>query len=419
MTFSELNLHEDILRALPASITKPTLIQQQAIPAIFHHADVLALAQTGSGKTFAYGLPVLQMIDTKQPQIQCVIVVPTRELARQIHQDLSPIATLLKIKTANLFGGIDLAVQTSQLANLPHMVIATPGRLLTLLNTKTLDLSAVKHLVFDEVDRLLDMGFWADIQSIMKSIPLQRQTLCFSATLTHEVEKEVESILESPVRLTTHDKNSVVETIEEHLYLVNKGSKTKALLLLLEQQADKQSLIFTNTKDAADALAKKLLKAGLSVSVLHGNKEQAEREQALDDFKNKKIHILIATDVLARGIHIDHLPIVMNFELPENSAVYVHRIGRTARAEQMGMSITLVSHAEQEALSAIRELTKRTMPLAELDGFPVTDKPSTGKTQRQPRDKQANRRSAKKRSIKDFQSKAKRPSASSPSQKKS
>lgn len=418
MTFSELNLHNDILRALPTSITTPTLIQQHAIPAIFHHADVLALAQTGSGKTFAYGLPLLQMIETKQPQIQCVIVVPTRELARQIHQDLSPIAAELKIKSANLFGGIDLTVQTSQLENLPHMVIATPGRLLALLNAKTLDLSAVKHLVFDEVDRLLDMGFWTDIQSIIKDIPPQRQILCFSATLTNEVEKEVESILESPVRLNAHDKNSVVDAIEEHLYLVNKGSKTKALLSLLGQQADKQSLIFSNTKDTANTLAKKLLKAGLSVSVLHGNKEQAERDQALDDFKHKKIKTLIATDVLARGIHIDHLPIVINFELPENPAVYVHRIGRTARAEQTGISITLVSHIEQEALSAIRELTKRSMPLTELDGFPVTDKPSTGETKRQPRDKQANRRSAKKRSIKDFQSKVKCPS-SSPSQKKS
>ncbi|MGO3799708.1 MAG: helicase-related protein, partial [Vibrio casei] len=215
-----------------------------------------------------------------------------------------------------------------------------------------------------------------------------------------------------------HDKNSVVDAIEEHLYLVNKGSKTKALLSLLGQQADKQSLIFSNTKDTANTLAKKLLKAGLSVSVLHGNKEQAERDQALDDFKHKKIKTLIATDVLARGIHIDHLPIVINFELPENPAVYVHRIGRTARAEQTGISITLVSHIEQEALSAIRELTKRSMPLTELDGFPVTDKPSTGETKRQPRDKQANRRSAKKRSIKDFQSKVKCPS-SSPSQKKS
>ena len=237
------------------------------------------------------------MIETKQPQIQCVIVVPTRELARQIHQDLSPIAAELKIKSANLFGGIDLTVQTSQLENLPHMVIATPGRLLALLNAKTLDLSAVKHLVFDEVDWLLDMGFWTDIQSIIKDIPPQRQILCFSATLTNEVEKEVESILESPVRLNAHDKNSVVDAIEEHLYLVNKGSKTKALLSLLGQQADKQSLIFSNTKDTANTLAKKLLKAGLSVSVLHGKtKEQAERDQALNDFKHKKIKTLIATD---------------------------------------------------------------------------------------------------------------------------
>ncbi|OEF23273.1 DEAD/DEAH box helicase [Vibrio rumoiensis] len=407
MTFSELKICDDILRALPKSISTPTLIQEQAIPAIFHQADVLALAQTGSGKTLAYGLPILQMLKASKSQIQCVIIAPTRELARQIHQDLLPITSALTIKAASLFGGVDLSIQTSQLALSPQIIIATPGRLLALIEAGSVDLSTVKHLVLDEADRLLDMGFWSDIQNIISNLPINRQTLCFSATLTGNIEAEIEKVLVSPVRLNAHTKNSVVSDINEKLYLVNKGSKTNVLLSLLDQQADKQALIFTNAKDTADSLAKKLKKAGISLSVLHGNKDQADREQALCDFKNKKINILIATDLLARGIHIDNLPSVINFELPENPAVYVHRIGRTARAGQTGVSISLVCHAEQEVLTAIRDLTKQAMPLVELSDFPVTDKPSTGETKRQPRDKQANRRSAKKRSIKDFQSKSK------------
>lgn len=408
MTFSELNLNADLIKALPADITAPTLVQQQAIPAILHDADVLALAHTGSGKTLAFGLPILQMIEAKKSDIQAVIIAPTRELARQTTQALQPIATRLHIKTAALFGGIDLAIQAEQITQHPQLIIATPGRLLALCQEKAINLSQVKHLVLDEADRLLDMGFWKDIQSLITFIPMQRQTLCFSATLSDDLTNQVRNVLTSPVEIKTHNSNSVVDGINEQLYLVNKGSKTQALISILKQHSDKQALIFINAKDGADTLAKKLAKAGINVKTLHGNKDQASRESTLNEFKQNSVQVLVATDLLARGIHIDALPVVINFDLPENPAVYVHRIGRTARSGKTGLALSLVCHAETEILQAIRDLTQNTMALETLEHFPVTDMPSTGEKKRAPKDKQANRRSAKKQSIKDFQSKTER-----------
>ncbi|WP_153448529.1 DEAD/DEAH box helicase [Vibrio algicola] len=408
MTFSELQLNSDIINALPSTIANPTPVQQQAIPAILHDADVLALAHTGSGKTLAFGLPVLQMIDNKNAHLQAVIIAPTRELARQTAQTLKPIAKALSIQTATLFGGVDLVTQAQQLAKLPHVIIVTPGRLLALAKEGKIDLSNVKHLVLDEADRLLDMGFWSDIQALLTFIPIQRQTLCFSATLTETLAIEVQKVLTSPVEIKTNDNNSVVDGINEQLFLVNKGSKTKVLISLLKQQPTKQVLIFINAKDNADTLVKKLIKADINVKALHGNKEQIEREATLHQFKQHTIQVLVATDLLARGIDIDALPVVINFDLPDNAPVYVHRIGRTARAGKLGSAISLVCHAETEALDAIRALTKNRMPLQTLSDFPVTDKPSTGVAKRPAKDKQANRRSAKKRSIKDFQPKADR-----------
>ncbi|MBD1577138.1 DEAD/DEAH box helicase [Vibrio sp. S11_S32] len=408
MNFSELQLNSDIINALPSTIANPTPVQQQAIPAILHDADVLALAHTGSGKTLAFGLPVLQMIDNKNAHLQAVIIAPTRELARQTAQTLKPIAKALSIQTATLFGGVDLVTQAQQLAKLPHVIIVTPGRLLALAKEGKIDLSNVKHLVLDEADRLLDMGFWSDIQALLTFIPIQRQTLCFSATLTETLAIEVQKVLTSPVEIKTNNNNSVVDGINEQLFLVNKGSKTKVLISLLKQQPTKQVLIFINAKDNADTLVKKLIKADINVKALHGNKEQIEREATLHQFKQHTIQVLVATDLLARGIDIDALPVVINFDLPDNAPVYVHRIGRTARAGKLGSAISLVCHAETEALDAIRALTKNRMPLQTLSDFPVTDKPSTGVAKRPAKDKQANRRSAKKRSIKDFQPKADR-----------
>ncbi|MGO2497448.1 MAG: DEAD/DEAH box helicase [Vibrio litoralis] len=411
MTFNELKLNSSLIKALPDSVVTPSPIQQQVIPEILNHTDVLALAQTGSGKTYAFGLPLLSMI-AAEPKNSCkvhtVIIVPTRELTRQISHSLQPLTQSIDIKVASLFGGVDIEQQLQQLAESPALIIATPGRLLALIKENKLDLSAIQHLVLDEADRLIDMGFWKDLQSIINFMPSSRQTLCFSATLADELAQKMHSIMPNAKKIQSNTENSIVDHIDEQLYLVNKGSKTKALRALLAQHSNQQVLVFISAKDNADALAKKLIKAGVKAAALHGNKDQITREQTLTDFKQQNIQVLIATDLLARGIHIDALPVVINFDLPESAPVYVHRVGRTARAGHTGLAISLVCHAETLALDAIRKLTKRALPLDNLAGFPVTDKPSSGAAKRPERDKQANRRSAQKRSIKEFKGKPKR-----------
>lgn len=416
MTFSELALNPALIASLPSSITTPTRIQELAIAATLTKKDVLALAQTGSGKTLAFGLPLLQQLichskDESELGVKGLVIVPTRELAVQVSDSLQKSAQAVSVRLVTLCGGVPQEEQIAQMDRNPHLIIATPGRLLDLVKQKHVDLSSLTQLVLDEADRLLDMGFWPDIQTLLGLMPVSRQTSLFSATLPDNLRSLAMEILDEPLQLETHTANSVVEEINEQLYLVNKGSKTQALLSLIKQSAWKQVLVFIGARDNADNLTKKLAKAGISVAALHGNKDQAVREQTLDNFKSTKIQVLIATDVLARGIHVEALPVVINFDLPLSAPVYVHRVGRTARAGQSGLAISLVCHGESEALNAIRSLTKRELSLSELDGFPVTDKPTTsnsGERKRAPRDKQANRRSAKKRSIKQFKSKTDR-----------
>jgi len=402
MTFSKLNLSARTIAALPPSVSSPTEIQIQAIPPAMKGKDVLALAQTGSGKTFAYGIPLIEHVNSAHSHAQAIVLVPTRELAFQVKEAIASVSTGLGIQVEAICGGIDKETQLKQIENGAQIIVATTGRLLDLLESERFNVDQVQSLVFDEADRLLEMGFWPDVQNILARLPKKRQTMMFSATLPKLLESSVEQILFNPVRIEAHVANSVVETINETLYLVNKGSKTQALIALLQSNQWKQVLVFIGAKDNADALTKKVTKAGITVSALHGNKSQEERENTLNAFKNGEIEVLIATDVLARGVHIDALPTVINFDLPNHAPVYVHRVGRTARSGESGIALSLVCHGESEALEAIRNLTGRTLPLASLEGFPVTDKPATGERKRPPRDKQANRRSAKKRSIKQF-----------------
>lgn len=408
MTFSELNLAPALLSALPAELHTPTIIQQLAIPAILSNRDVLALAQTGSGKTFAYGLALLQKTQPTTPKIQTLIIVPTRELAQQVKQQLSLVATAMNIEVCAFCGGVDQQWQQAQLAQNPQLIVATPGRLLDLIQQKLVNLSSLQQLVLDEADRLLEMGFWPDVQRIMSVLPIQRQTMLFSATLLPELAEQALQLLNEPLKLSANQANQVLPEIDEQLYLVNKGSKAQVLIRLLKQHNWSQVLVFISARDNADALAKKLLKAGIPVAALHGNKDQAEREQILTQFKQQKISVLIATDLLARGIHIEQLPVVINFDLPSSPAVYIHRIGRTARAGQAGLAISLVCHNENTTLDAIRQLTQRPLALQTLADFPVTDQPTSTTAKRPPRDKQANRRSAQKRSVKQFQAKPSR-----------
>lgn len=406
MTFNELHLDPALLAALPAELHTPTRIQQLAIPAALKGQDLLALAQTGSGKTLAFGLPLLQGLDSASDRVQGLVLVPTRELATQVSAALQGGAEALGLRLLTLCGGVAQEQQEAELALGPQLLVATPGRLRDLLAQRLLGLSHLRTLVLDEADRLLEMGFWPDIQWLMNAMPTERQNLLFSATLPTELETLATGLLTNPVRIEATPLNSLVSEIEERLHLVNKSSKVPALIGLLKEQDWPQVLVFISARDDADAVARKLAKAGIAVAALHGEKDQVVREQALADFKAGRVRVLVATDLMARGIHVEALPVVINLDLPANAPVYVHRIGRTARAGQKGLALSLVCHGEAETLAAIRTLTGRELPLAELEGFPVTDQPASGEGKRAPRDKQANRRTQAKRSVKQFKGKA-------------
>ncbi|EGR3402444.1 DEAD/DEAH box helicase [Vibrio parahaemolyticus] len=410
MPFSTLSLSSELIHALPKDFKKPTDIQALAIPELLAGQDLLALANTGSGKTLAYGLPLLEKLSVN-PEQKALILVPTRELAMQVSEAINQVGQALDLNTVCLCGGVDKEQQQQALATNPHILVATTGRLVDLANNG-LDLSKVHYLVLDEADRLLDMGFWPDVQNIAMQTSNQRQTAMFSATFSDELKGKVKLLMQAPKQVAAHQENSTNQDIVETLYLVNKGSKTKALIELIQKNAWTQALVFIGAKENADGLAKKLNKAGISANALHGNKSQDEREEALAQFKSGQIQVLIATDLLARGIHIEQLPVVINFELPMHAETYVHRVGRTARAGEQGVAMSLVCHGEMDALNAIRHLTQRALPVQDLVGFPVTDKPSTGESKRAPRDKKANRRTNAKKSIKQFQGKSKRPAPS-------
>ena len=435
VSFSQLGLTKALVTALPKALVSATDIQRLAIPAGLKGKDVLALAQTGSGKTLAFGLVILEklLLQAKEKSVaqdkpSALVIVPTRELAQQVHHELNTVAMKLNLTSAIVCGGADLDKQIDALAQGPQLLIATPGRLLALVQEKAVSLSDIKHLVLDEADRLLEMGFWPDIQKIIAFIPANCQKLLFSATLPVPLRELADSLLYKPQRIEAKAASTQVAEIEERAYLVNKGSKAQALIALLKdalliqagneqtgiKQPSLQTLVFINGKDDADSLVKKLNKAGLNAKALHGDKEQNIREQTLAEFKQGTVTVLVATDLLARGIHLSELPQVINFALPESGATYVHRIGRTGRAGAKGLAISLVCHGESQYLEAIEAFTQRPLRLDALAGFPVTDKPApetaanarhTDKPKRAPRDKQANRRSMNKKSIKDFQSK--------------
>ncbi|EEX40615.1 DEAD/DEAH box helicase [Vibrio furnissii] len=406
MPFSTLSLSSELIHALPKDVKQPTDIQALAIPELLAGKDVLALANTGSGKTLAYALPLLDKLHAN-PQQKALVLVPTRELAIQVSEAINQVGQALELNAVCLCGGVDKAQQQQALATNPHILVATTGRLVDLVN-HGLDLSHIHTLILDEADRLLDMGFWPDVQNIAMQTANQRQTAMFSATFSEALKEKAKQLMHAPKQVAAHQENSTNQDITETLFLVNKGSKTKALIELIQQNAWTRVLVFIGAKENADGLAKKLNKAGVSTTALHGNKSQDEREEALAQFKSGQVNVLIATDLLARGIHIEQLPVVINFELPMHAETYVHRVGRTARAGEQGVAMSLVCHGEMDALNAIRHLTQRALPVQDLAGFPVTDKPSTGESKRAPRDKKANRRTNNKSSIKQFQGKVKR-----------
>ncbi|MBR9726455.1 DEAD/DEAH box helicase [Shewanella intestini] len=415
MSFSNMSLHSQLLLQLPASIVTPTIIQQQAIPVILKGEDLLALAQTGSGKTLAFVLPILHKVMQRQlamlevkAAIVAVIIVPTRELALQVTTHITSIGQALNLKVEQLSGGENIEQQVSRLTEPAPIIVATPGRLLALAQQGEVNFEQLNMLVLDEADRLLDRGFVEDITALLTFMPA-RQTCLFSATMPEKLTHLATSVLaNTAIRIEANKLNKVVGDIKQTIYHVNKGCKVNALKHLIKQYAWQQVLVFVNAKADADSVCKKLSKAGIATAALHGDKEQVKRSQMLSDFKSGKITVLIATDVLARGIHIDALPVVVNFELPLQAAVYIHRIGRTARAGKCGDAISLVCHQELLQLNTIVQLTQQPLVTQSLVAFPVTDQPRNNDSKRPVRDKQANRRTANKNSNKAFVKRAPR-----------
>lgn len=366
MTFKELNLHPSLLKAIDEmKYVSPTPIQQQAIPLIINGKDVLGCAQTGTGKTASYVLPILQQLYTNKVNSrkpQCLIMAPTRELVLQISETITSYTKYLSIKHVNLFGGQSTNIQKNRLQSAPQIIVATPGRLLDFLQTKTLDASQIKHFVLDEADQMLDMGFVKDIKKVIQFLPKVKQTLLLSATMPKEIEQFADTILHKPEKVAVEKVSSTVKTVEQKMIYAEKQSKTPLLVEVLQQHTDERTIVFVRTKYGADKLVKQLAKSEIHAQAIHGNKSQNSRINTLESFKKHQLKVLIATDIAARGIDIEQLPLVINYELPQVPETYVHRIGRTGRAGHTGLAISFCSTEETKELNQIQKLIGYTIP---------------------------------------------------------
>ncbi len=374
--FTSLGLAEPLLRAIAdAGYTIPTPIQAQAIPQVLAGSDLLAAAQTGTGKTAGFTLPILHHLSTravvspKPGRPRCLILVPTRELAAQVEESVKTYGKYLSLKSMVMFGGVNINPQFKTLRARVDILVATPGRLLDHLGQKTVDLSGVEILVLDEADRMLDMGFIRDIKKVLAVVPKQRQTLLFSATFSDEIKTLASSLLHKPVCIEVARRNTASELVDQSMHLVPQAHKRDLLSHLIRRHDWKQVLVFTRTKHGANKLAEKLIKDGISAAAIHGNKSQGARTKALAQFKDGSIGVLVATDIAARGIDIDQLPQVVNFELPNVAEDYVHRIGRTGRAGSTGAALSLVDSEEMSYLKDIEKLIKRSIVRVEIEGF--------------------------------------------------
>ena len=367
MTFDSLGLRAELLRALTDSgYTEPTPIQAQAIPLILEGRDVLAAAQTGTGKTAGFTLPLLQKLSEgktaahprRQP-IRALILTPTRELAAQVAESVQTYGAHLNLKAAVVFGGVKIGPQITTLNKGVDILVATPGRLLDHISQRTVNISQVEILVLDEADRMLDMGFIRDIKKILSLMPHKRQNLLFSATFSNEIKDLADGLLDSPVRVEVPRENIESELVTQCAYSVSKESKRELLEHLLATELQGQALVFTRTKHGADRLCKQLVRSGLQASPIHGDRSQPQRTKALADFKSGTVRVLVATDIAARGLDIDQLPFVVNYELPNVPEDYVHRIGRTGRAGTPGNAVSLVSADERAYVTAIEKLIQK------------------------------------------------------------
>lgn len=378
MNFAELGIDPRLIQALSEKgYETPTPIQAKAIPTILDGHDLLAAAQTGTGKTAAFTLPILHQLlngkpsSSKGPQV--LIVVPTRELAAQVSESIKSYGAKTSIRQAVLFGGVGAKPQIDALRNHPEIVVATPGRLLDLQSQGELRLGNIEMLVLDEADRMLDMGFIRDIRKIITLVPKTRQNLLFSATFSKDIRELASGLLKNPKSIEVAPRNAPAERVEQQAYILHKDQKRSLLIHLMTSGLWGQTLVFTRTKHGANRLAQQLERDGFTVGVIHGNKSQTARIRALQDFKDDRIQILVATDIAARGLDIPELPHVVNFELPEVPEDYVHRIGRTGRAGAGGVAISLVSEDESRRLHDIEKLLGRKLIRGQVpEGLPVS-----------------------------------------------
>ncbi|MGJ0302762.1 DEAD/DEAH box helicase [Aliarcobacter cryaerophilus] len=377
MSFSNLGLCKELLRAIKEEgYTTATPIQTKAIPVILSKKDVLAAAQTGTGKTAGFTLPLLELLNKnyskdRKSAVKALILTPTRELATQVGESVEVYGKYLPFKSAVIFGGVGINPQKAILKKGVDIITATPGRLIDLVSQDCLDLSKVEFLVLDEADRMLDMGFIHDIKKILSILPKHRQNLLFSATFSPEIKKLADSLLKTPVLIEVSKANSTSHKVEQTVHHVDKERKKELLIHLLNKNSWKQVLVFTRTKHGANKLSEALIKDKITSAAIHGNKSQGARTKALDDFKAGTVRVLVATDIAARGIDIDQLPHVINFELPNVPEDYVHRIGRTGRAGNSGDAISLVCIDEHDYLLAIEKLIKQKINKIAIEGFKV------------------------------------------------
>lgn len=375
MSFIDITLHSSISKALmEQGYSKATPIQQQAIPVALEKRDVLGCAQTGTGKTAAFLVPILQMLLESErvqryPGIKALIIAPTRELALQIAENLQSLVIYTSIKHTVVFGGVSQHPQVNKLKTGVDILIATPGRLKDLMNQGLVSLTQVKHLVLDEADRMLDMGFIQDIKQIIRHIPVDRQTLFFSATMPPEILKLAFKLLRNPVKIEVTPVATAAERVTQYVYFSEKQHKPSLLLNLLGNQASETVIVFTKMKHIADKLSRFLNKEGISADAIHGNKSQLQRQTALERFKHRRTRVLVATDIAARGIDVDKLGHVINYDLPQTAETYVHRIGRTGRAGSAGIAISICSQEEKPLLLEIQKLIKRTITVASIPGY--------------------------------------------------
>lgn len=381
--FDALGLSASLRSAVKsAGYTEPTPIQRETIPLVLAGRDVLGCAQTGTGKTAAFALPILNRLLTAErrpgrPLIRTLVLAPTRELAAQIGESFRTYARGSRLRGLVVFGGVGKGPQISALRKGVEVLVATPGRLLDLMNMGEIDLGHVRYLVLDEADRMLDMGFIHDVRRILKAVPRERQTMLYSATLPQEIRQLAGSILSDPVRVAVDPVYSTVEPIEQSVYFINSSQKAEFLLKLLRGDGIDRALVFTRTKHRANGLAKTLVQGGVEADAIHGNKSQSARERALAGFKQGRIRVVVATDIASRGIDVKNLSHVINFDLPVDAESYVHRVGRTGRAGKSGVALSLCSAEERPYLSAIERLSRRRLDRPEAPkGFGVPERAS-------------------------------------------